>query len=111
MQVSPCRKFLPQLIVIAVGVPKQREIAIVNVDLISNLAPVKTGRLGSCQSEKDQDDQQKNLPRTNSRRPRAISLCLVILHQLDDTPKNNQYRPVMSPDLTQHVPLQHAERS
>src|SRR5712664_3166554 len=62
MQVSPWRKFLPQLIVIAVGVPKQREMAIVNVDLISNLAQLKRDAWVAANPKKIKTISRKTCP-------------------------------------------------
>ena len=74
MQARASREGLLQLIVEAVVMPEEGEIGIVaNIDMITKFIPVEASRLGCHQAEADQQDEQKNSTRPDSRGPQACS--------------------------------------
>src|SRR5208283_3922717 len=85
------------------------EIAVVDVHVVADLAPVKARGLRRHEPAKDDDDDQKNPSGADTARWHPIPLGLLVFNQLQDPPQNQQQRPVVREQSPQARPGQHVQ--
>ena len=95
VQIRVQREVRGHLVIVAVALAKRIPATFVPIEIVCNLIPV-SGRLRRSHPGANKKYEQKHSSCSNS--PRTHSLCLVlpIFDQLDDAPKNDERRPVLS---------------
>ncbi len=85
------------------------EVAVVDVHVVAELAPVEARGLGGDESADDDEDDQENSAGADAASGHAVALGLLVLDQLDDAPEDQQRGPVVSEQGSQAHPGEHVQ--
>ena len=103
------RERLFQAFVVTIGMAEERQVAIIDLDVVAQPRPVQARRLGGGQAADDQHHQQDYASGADAARPETLALIALVLAQLDQAPQDDQGRPVLREDASQRAPVQHAD--
>jgi hypothetical protein len=96
LQAGSRRKILLDVVVEVVVLPKDvREVAVIKIDLIADSRPVHALDLSRHQTRHHDHDDQENSSGADSAGANALALRLLVLDQLDQSPQDQQGRPIV----------------